>query len=68
MVTHEFSGALLLRLPPSALSVIAVNMPPVRHSLLTASAVQCACVFLSRDVNMKCYQGVLSSRCAISFM
>ena len=36
MVTHEFSGALLLCLPPSALSVIAVNVRPVRRPLCSA--------------------------------
>ena len=46
MATREFSGALLLCLPPSALSVIAVNITPVRHSLLAASFVVCACPFV----------------------
>lgn len=73
MVTHEFSGALLLCLPPSALSVIAVHMPPVRHSLLTASmrcvpVRVCVCVFLSRDVMPeKRHQGLLSNKCRFLF-
>lgn len=32
MATHEFSGALVFCFPSSALSVIAANMPLVRHS------------------------------------
>lgn len=63
MVTHEFSGALLLSLPPSALSVIAVNMPPVRYRLLAASVVMCvpvrACVCVSV---MGCYARETVSR------
>ena len=47
MATHEFSGALLLCLPPSALSVIAVNMPLVRHALLAAPVAVRACMCYS---------------------
>lgn len=56
MATREFSGALLLCLPPSALSVIAVNITPVRHSLLAASFVVFACPFVCVCVSvMGCY-------------
>lgn len=65
MVTHEFSGALLLCLPPSALSVIAVNMPPVRHSLLAVSIVcACACVFFCHG--MLCRRNCIKGCCAVN--
>lgn len=70
MVTHEFSGALLLCLPPSALSVIAVNMPPVRHSLLAVSTVvcACACAFPSwDDMPEKLHRRLQSGNCVFPF-
>lgn len=69
METHEFSGALLLCLPPSSLSTIAVNMPPVRHSLLAMSI--CVCVRVCVSVMECCAtetQWLLSSKCVFSFM
>lgn len=65
METHEFSGALLLCLLPSSLSTVAVNMPPVRHSLLPMSVVVSVCV---SDMGCRATetQWLLSSKCVFS--